>query len=75
MADPNQSSIPTVICDDVHIVYRVNAGGGGRGSATAALSRILGRGVQVLRRAHGVDVRQHVGVLLAAGPREGPRPL
>ncbi|MEU8522995.1 ABC transporter ATP-binding protein [Streptomyces sp. NBC_01216] len=35
--------VPTVIADGVHIVYRVNGGSGGKGSATAALSRILGR--------------------------------
>ncbi|WP_189930958.1 ABC transporter ATP-binding protein [Streptomyces sulfonofaciens] len=33
--------VPTVIADDVDIVYRVNGTKGGRGSATAALSRIL----------------------------------
>ncbi|MFC7217521.1 ABC transporter ATP-binding protein [Streptomyces polyrhachis] len=33
---------PTVICDELHVVYRVNAGGG-RGSATAALNRIVRR--------------------------------
>lgn len=33
MADTNRSDVPTVICDDVHIVYRVNTGGGGKGSA------------------------------------------
>jgi teichoic acid transport system ATP-binding protein len=35
--------IPTVICDDVHIVYRVHGAGSGKGSATAALSRIVTR--------------------------------
>ncbi|MBI0317217.1 ABC transporter ATP-binding protein, partial [Streptomyces javensis] len=35
--------MPTVIADDVHIVYRVNGGPKGKGSATAALSRLLGR--------------------------------
>ncbi|WP_416223411.1 ABC transporter ATP-binding protein [Streptomyces hygroscopicus] len=34
---------PTVICDGVDIVYRVNGTGSGRGSATAALNRILRR--------------------------------
>lgn len=43
MADIEKGRTPTVIADDVHIVYRVNAGGGGRGSATAALSRIVRR--------------------------------
>ena len=38
-----QGRVPTVIADDVHIVYRVNGAGGGKGSATAALSRIIGR--------------------------------
>ncbi|MER5600869.1 ABC transporter ATP-binding protein [Streptomyces sp. NPDC002265] len=36
--------IPTVIADRVNIVYRVNGTGGGRGTATAALNRILRRG-------------------------------
>ncbi|WP_199836123.1 ABC transporter ATP-binding protein [Streptomyces sp. TP-A0356] len=35
--------IPTIICDGVDIVYRVNGTGSGRGSATAALNRILRR--------------------------------
>jgi teichoic acid transport system ATP-binding protein len=50
--------VPTVIADDVHIVYRVNGGGGGRGSATAALSRILKRGsdeaARGVRKVHAV---------------------
>ncbi|MER7758466.1 ABC transporter ATP-binding protein [Streptomyces sp. NPDC097619] len=50
---PNGAPIPTVIADDVHIVYRVNAGGGGRGSATAALSKIL-RGKKKTDEARGV---------------------
>lgn len=44
----NQSStherIPTVVADHVDIVYRVNGTGAGRGSATAALNRIVRRG-------------------------------
>ncbi|MFH8680096.1 ABC transporter ATP-binding protein, partial [Streptomyces lydicus] len=35
--------IPTVIADDLHIVYRVYGTGAGRGSATAALNRIIRR--------------------------------
>ncbi|MCX2970678.1 ABC transporter ATP-binding protein [Streptomyces sp. TRM70308] len=34
---------PTVIADDVHIVYRVAGGTRGKGSATAALNRIVRR--------------------------------
>ncbi|MCN9239186.1 ABC transporter ATP-binding protein, partial [Streptomyces sp. RY43-2] len=35
--------VPTVVCESVDIVYRVNGTGAGRGSATAALGRILRR--------------------------------
>ncbi|MFD7744343.1 ABC transporter ATP-binding protein [Streptomyces sp. NPDC059698] len=58
MADDNaQGRVPTVIADDVHIVYRVNGTGGGRGSATAALSRMLRRGKgeeRGVRKVHAV---------------------
>ncbi|MEU1460986.1 ABC transporter ATP-binding protein [Streptomyces sp. NPDC005727] len=37
------SEIPTVVADKVDIVYRVNGTGAGRGTATAALNRILRR--------------------------------
>jgi len=39
-----KSAVPTVVADRVDIVYRVNGTGAGRGSATAALHRILRRG-------------------------------
>ncbi|WP_183091345.1 ABC transporter ATP-binding protein [Streptomyces radicis] len=49
MAEPNTPAVvvddgrtPTVIADDLHIVYRVH-GGGGRGTATAALRRMIRR--------------------------------
>ncbi|MYU03090.1 ATP-binding cassette domain-containing protein [Streptomyces sp. SID8366] len=35
--------IPTVVADSVDIVYRINGTGSGRGSATAALNRIMRR--------------------------------
>ncbi|MEV5914492.1 ABC transporter ATP-binding protein [Streptomyces chartreusis] len=44
MAENPSDNIPTVIADGVDIVYRVNGTGAGRGSATAALNRILRRG-------------------------------
>ncbi|WP_309063828.1 ABC transporter ATP-binding protein [Streptomyces sp.] len=44
--------VPTVIADGVDIVYRVNGTGAGRGSATAALNRILRR--RQTERASGV---------------------
>jgi teichoic acid transport system ATP-binding protein len=40
---PTSEKIPTVVADGVDIVYRVNGTGAGRGSATAALNRILRR--------------------------------
>ncbi len=52
------SRIPTVIADDLHIVYRVNGAKTGKGSATAALSRILRRGsddsARGVRKVHAV---------------------
>jgi teichoic acid transport system ATP-binding protein len=54
-AAPVVGRIPTVIADDVHIVYRVNGGPRGRGSATAALSRILRRkNAPGMREVHAV---------------------
>ncbi|MDX3314471.1 ABC transporter ATP-binding protein [Streptomyces sp. NPDC054884] len=47
--------VPTVIADEVHIVYRVNGAKSGKGSATAALSRIVKRGEERgVRRVHAV---------------------
>ncbi|MDX2674965.1 ABC transporter ATP-binding protein [Streptomyces sp. NY05-11A] len=50
--------IPTVIAEDVHIVYRVNGAGGGKGSATSALSRMVKRGsgeaTRGVRKVHAV---------------------
>src|SRR4051812_49595348 len=34
---------PTVIVDDIHIIYKIYGGGTGKGSATSALSRIVKR--------------------------------
>jgi teichoic acid transport system ATP-binding protein len=49
------SHIPTVIADELHIVYRVNGAKTGRGTATAALSRMLGRGAERgVRTVHAV---------------------
>ncbi|MYS24604.1 teichoic acid transport system ATP-binding protein [Streptomyces sp. DvalAA-14] len=49
------SRVPTVIVDDVHIVYTVYGAGTGRGTATAALYRLLSRkGSPNVRRVHAV---------------------
>ncbi|MFJ5550337.1 ABC transporter ATP-binding protein [Streptomyces sp. NPDC093225] len=68
MADNNQAAVPTVIADNVHIVYRVNTGGGGRGSATAALSKIMrgkkgeaSRGVRKVHAVRGVSFTAYRG--------------
>lgn len=47
--------VPTVIVDDLHIVYRVHGAGSGKGSATAALSRLVQRkGSPNVREVHAV---------------------
>jgi teichoic acid transport system ATP-binding protein len=49
------TKVPTVIVDDVHIVYTVYGAGTGKGSATAALSRLVRRkGNPNIRRVHAV---------------------
>ncbi|MGW0082501.1 ABC transporter ATP-binding protein [Streptomyces sp. NPDC003393] len=58
MAERGTERIPTVVADKVDIVYRVHGTGGGRGSATAALNRILRPGkaekTAGVRRVHAV---------------------
>lgn len=51
-----QPWVPTVIAEDLHIVYRVNGATKGKGSATAALNRIVRRKGQDdgARRVHAV---------------------
>ncbi|MER5884837.1 ABC transporter ATP-binding protein [Streptomyces sp. NPDC001941] len=69
MADKdNGGRVPTVIADDVHIVYRVHGGSGGKGSATAALSRIVrrdktgeSRGVRKVHAVRGVSFTAYKG--------------
>ncbi|WP_370132259.1 ABC transporter ATP-binding protein [Streptacidiphilus sp. EB103A] len=42
-ASKRAEKIPTVIVDDVHIIYKIYGAGAGRGSATSALSRMVRR--------------------------------
>ncbi|MFD7667590.1 ABC transporter ATP-binding protein [Streptomyces sp. NPDC059788] len=52
---PADDRAPTVICDSVHIVYKVHGGGSGKGSATAALQRLVRRGPAAgVREVHAV---------------------
>jgi teichoic acid transport system ATP-binding protein len=48
-------AIPTVIADDVHLIYKVIAGSGGKGTAASALSRLIKRQKQpTAREVHAV---------------------
>jgi teichoic acid transport system ATP-binding protein len=52
---PSTPRIPTVIAEDVHIVYRVHGAGTGRGNAVQALTRIVSRrGNPNVRLVHAV---------------------
>ncbi|MGI8335683.1 ABC transporter ATP-binding protein [Actinomadura scrupuli] len=52
---PSGVRVPTVIVDGVHVVYKIHGAGAGRGSATAALSRMLrGRRSPAIREVHAV---------------------
>ncbi|MDH2388102.1 ABC transporter ATP-binding protein [Streptomyces sp. HNM0663] len=63
----HEARVPTVIADELHIVYRVNGGSGGRGSATAALNRILrreegaSRGMREVHAVRGVSFTAYRG--------------
>ncbi|KQV13401.1 MULTISPECIES: ABC transporter ATP-binding protein [unclassified Kitasatospora] len=43
MTNTQDARVPTVVVDDVHIVYKVHGAGSGKGSATSALSRIISK--------------------------------
>ncbi|MEQ8143492.1 ABC transporter ATP-binding protein [Streptomyces sp. OP7] len=68
MADTTHEKTPTVIADGVDVVYRVNGTGAGRGSATAALNRMLRRkqtekaaGVRTVHAVRNVSFVAHKG--------------
>jgi teichoic acid transport system ATP-binding protein len=55
VAESPNEKIPTVIVDDLNVVYRVHGAGAGKGSAVAALSRIVTRkGNPNVRKVHAV---------------------
>ncbi len=62
-ARPDDNRVPTVVVDDLHVVYRVHSGGG-RGNAPAALLRAIRR--QPPRTATLHEVRAVRGVSFAA---------
>ena len=57
--------VPTVIAEDLHIVYRVYGGATGKGAATAALNRIVrrrpGGGVREVHAVKGVSFTAYRG--------------
>src|SRR5579864_1328741 len=56
-AEPGATSgaEPTVIVDDLHVVYRVYGAGGDRGTAATALFRIIGRKTRpAIREVHAI---------------------
>ncbi|MFD6889901.1 ABC transporter ATP-binding protein [Streptomyces sp. NPDC059957] len=56
---------PTVIADDVHVIYKVHGSGGRKGGATAALSRIFSRkpatGIREVHAVKGVSFTAYKG--------------
>ncbi|MBT2444386.1 ABC transporter ATP-binding protein [Streptomyces sp. ISL-36] len=65
---PNEQALdrtPTVVADGVHITYTVNGGRGGKGAATAALSRMFSRratpGSRTVHAVKGVDFAAYRG--------------
>lgn len=64
-AGPDGPWVPTVIAEDLHIVYRVYGGAKGKGSATAALNRIIkrkpGGGVREVHAVKGVNFTAYRG--------------
>ncbi|MFZ3470708.1 ABC transporter ATP-binding protein [Streptomyces sp. 4.24] len=57
--------VPTVIADDVHVIYKVHGTGGRKGGATAALSRIFSRkpapGIREVHAVKGVSFTAYKG--------------
>ena len=64
-AQPTGPWVPTVIAEELHIVYRVYGGAKGKGSATAALNRIIkrkpGGGMREVHAVRGVSFTAYKG--------------
>jgi teichoic acid transport system ATP-binding protein len=67
--------IPTVVVDDVHLVYRVHGASAGKGSATSALSRLATRkkavGVTEVHAVKGVTFNAYRGEAVGLIGRNG----
>ncbi|MCG6496158.1 ABC transporter ATP-binding protein [Kitasatospora sp. A2-31] len=63
--DADVAREPTVVVDDVHIVYKVHGAGSGKGSATSAMSRIISRkraaGVREVHAVKGISFTAYKG--------------
>jgi teichoic acid transport system ATP-binding protein len=68
-------SVPTVIADDVHIIYKVTAGSGGKGTAASAFRRLIKRQDRpTIREVHavkGVSFTAHKGDAIGLIGRNG----
>ncbi|WP_424640066.1 ABC transporter ATP-binding protein [Embleya sp. AB8] len=66
---------PTVVVDDVHLIYRVHGGAAGKGSATSALSRLALRkkaaGVNEVHAVRGVSFVAYKGEAVGLIGRNG----
>jgi teichoic acid transport system ATP-binding protein len=66
---------PTVVVDDVHLIYRVHGAGSGKGSATSALSRLVSRkqaaGVTEVHAVRGVSFVARRGEAIGLIGRNG----
>jgi teichoic acid transport system ATP-binding protein len=72
---PAADAVPTVIADNVHIIYKVTAGTGGKGTAASAFRRILKRQDRpTIREVHavkGVSFTAHKGDAIGLIGRNG----
>jgi len=68
-------SSPTVVVDDLHVIYRVLGGGGATGSGSTALSRLVRRqrspGVREVHAVRGVSLTSYRGEAIGLIGRNG----
>jgi teichoic acid transport system ATP-binding protein len=72
---PASDAVPTVIADNVHIIYKVTAGTGGKGTAASAFRRVLKRQDRpTIREVHavkGISFTAHKGDAIGLIGRNG----
>lgn len=74
-AQPQEEIPPTVVVDDVHLIYRVHGASSGKGSATSALSRLALRkkaaGITEVHAVRGVSFVAYKGQAIGLIGRNG----